>query len=315
MGTWHSKCTSLSRLDGKTVVITGCNTGIGKITAKDLFQRGARVIMACRNMDKAKEAKEDITKETRDLQNLGEIDVVELDLTSFASIRQCANQINNQENQVNILINNAGVMMCPMSRTKDGLEMQIGTNHFGHFLFTMLLLPKIIASVPARIINVSSLAHKNGKMDFSDLNWEKRSYSSIAAYGQSKLANVLFTRELTKRLKDANIEGVHTYSLHPGVVKTELGRHMDDTLFKGAQTLFRFFWGWAAKSPTQGAQTTIHCAVSDEAGRETGLYYAECKLAAISSDAKKDADAERLWNESWKMVNLDDSYNPFRPAH
>ena len=200
--------------------------------------------------------------------------------------------------------------MCPKSKTKDGFEMQIGTNHFGHFLFTLLLLPKIIKSSPSRIINVSSAAHTNILLDFNDLNFETREYSAMKAYKQSKLANVLFTKELARRLKDADVANVTVYSLHPGVITTDLGRHLDDTYFKGARLLlgtFRFLM----KSCEQGAQTTIHCSIDDQAGKETGLYYAECQPKEPSNEAKDMDVAKKLWETSLKLVGLDENYNPF----
>ncbi|CAH1992423.1 unnamed protein product [Acanthoscelides obtectus] len=154
------KCTSPNRLDKKTAIVTGSNTGIGKHTAKDFFERGARVIMACRNPQLAEKAAEDIKELCKGKSNLGELVAVKLDLSSLKSVRECAKQILAKEKRIDLLINNAGVMMCPYSKTEDGFEMQMGTNHLGHFLFTMLLLPTICNSIPARIVNVSSLAHE-----------------------------------------------------------------------------------------------------------------------------------------------------------
>ncbi|XP_017769776.1 PREDICTED: retinol dehydrogenase 13-like [Nicrophorus vespilloides] len=311
MGLFNAKCASTARLDGKTAVITGCNTGIGKITARDLYQRGAKVIMACRNLEKAKEAMEEIKQECKGQENLGNLSVIPLDLSSLKSVRDIALQLNEEEKKIDLLINNAGVMMCPLERTADGFEMQIGTNHFGHFLLTMLLLPKIIKSAPARIVNVSSLAHMNGKLDLDDINWEKRSYSAIGAYGQSKLCNILFTRQLALKLKESGITGVTVYSLHPGVINTELTRHLDSTYFQGLTRMFKAVGGWFMKTPEQGAQTTIHCAVSEEAGKETGLYYAECKPTSSTSAAENMEDAKKLWIESLKIVNLPENFDPF----
>lgn len=303
-------CSSTARLVGKTAVITGCNTGIGKETAKDLYRRGARVILACRNITKAQEATEDIKSQCKDLNaDVGELAVAELDLCSLTSVRKCAQKLLQEERHIEILINNAGVMMCPMERTDDGFEMQIGTNHFGHFLLTCLLLPRLIESKPSRVVVVSSLAHKQGAMDFDDLNFEKRSYGSIKAYGQSKLANILFVKELDRKLKAAGIEDVTVYSLHPGVIQTELGRHLNTTVFPGARQLFRFFGAPFVKTPVQGAQTTIHCAVSDEAAKESGLYYAECVPTACSSQASNEEDAQKLWAASLKLVHVEDPFD------
>lgn len=303
-------CTSTARLVGKTAVITGCNTGIGKETAKDLYRRGARVILACRNVSKAQEATEDIKSQCKDLnKDVGELAVTELDLCSLKSVRKCAEKLLKEEGHIELLINNAGIMMCPMERTEDGFEMQIGTNHFGHFLLTCLLLPRLIESKPSRIVVVSSLAHKQGSMDFDDLNFEKRSYGAIKAYGQSKLANILFAKELDRKLKAANIEGVTTYCLHPGVIQTELGRHLNSTVFPGARQLFRFFGAPFVKTPVQGAQTSIHCAVSEEAAKESGLYYAECSSTACTEAASNEEDAKTLWAASLKLCDAEDPFN------
>ncbi|KAL1493224.1 hypothetical protein ABEB36_011317 [Hypothenemus hampei] len=310
MGFFSSVCTSVARLDGKTAVITGCNTGIGKETAKDFFERGARVIMACRNIEKTTEAANEIKSSCISKENVGELVVEELDLTSLQSVRKCAETILNKESKINLLVNNAGVMMCPQQLTTDGFEMHFGTNHLGHFLFTLLLLPKIIQSAPARIVNVSALLHQRGSMNFEDLNYKKRSYNSLEAYCQSKLANVLFSRELAQRLKENNISDVTVYSLHPGVINTDLGRHIKTTY----RVLFTTLWGlfkWALKTPKQGAQTTIYCSVDEKCANESGLYYQECAPIKPSKAARNEEDSQRLWNESLKLVGLPDNYNAF----
>ncbi|XP_025837099.1 retinol dehydrogenase 13 isoform X3 [Agrilus planipennis] len=309
MRLFSGKCTSSARLDGKTAIVTGSNTGIGKETVKDFFLRGARVLMLCRNTEKAQEAAEDIKKQCTGKTGLGEIVVEELDLSSLKSIKTCAEKVKNNEDRINILVNNAGVMMCPLTRTEDGFEMQFGTNHLGHFYLTLLLLPKIIKSAPARIVNVSSLAHNRGQMNFDDLNWEKRNYSAVGAYGQSKLANILFTKELARRLQEKNLHGVTAYSLHPGVIRTDLGRHLDQTVCFGSS--FLFSKSIFLKSPLQGAQTSIYCSVDESLDKETGLYYSDCKKTSPSSRARNIDDAKKLWEESSKLVGLEhmDQFN------
>ncbi|XP_025837098.1 retinol dehydrogenase 13 isoform X2 [Agrilus planipennis] len=310
MRLFSGKCTSSARLDGKTAIVTGSNTGIGKETVKDFFLRGARVLMLCRNTEKAQEAAEDIKKQCTGKTGLGEIVVEELDLSSLKSIKTCAEKVKNNEDRINILVNNAGVMMCPLTRTEDGFEMQFGTNHLGHFYLTLLLLPKIIKSAPARIVNVSSLAHNRGQMNFDDLNWEKRNYSAVGAYGQSKLANILFTKELARRLQERHISGVSVYSLHPGVIKTELGRHMNETYFLGVRQFLRLF-SIFMKSPEQGAQTSIYCSVDERIKGQTGLYYKDCDVAEPAPHAKDESKAKTLWEMSLKLVGLE-NYNPFQ---
>ena len=288
------KCKSKRGLDGKTVVITGGNSGIGKETAVDLARRGARVIIGCRNLQKGEEA----LKEIKERSGNSNVFLEELDLASLKSVRTFADKILSLESRVDVLINNAGVLMCPYQKTKDGFEMQFGTNHLGHFLLTMLLLDRLKRSQPSRIINVSSYGHRMGsdKINFADINFEK-SYDSWAAYYNSKLANVLFTRELSKRL-----EGTHVTvnALHPGAVSTELQRHM----------FFSSFWFYPIrwymfKTAEQGAQTSIHCAVSEEMDGVSGKYLCDCRIVEPSKGAQDDDAAKKLWDLSIKMVGLE----------
>uniref|UniRef100_G1SDM2 Retinol dehydrogenase 11 n=1 Tax=Oryctolagus cuniculus TaxID=9986 RepID=G1SDM2_RABIT len=189
-------CTSTVQLPGKVVVVTGANTGIGKETAKELAQRGARVYIACRDVQKGELVAREIQSSTGNQQVL----VRKLDLADTKSIRAFAEDFSAEEKHLHILINNAGVMMCPYSKTADGFEMHMGVNHLGHFLLTHLLLAKLKESAPSRVINVSSLAHHLGRIYFHNLQGEKF-YNAGLAYCHSKLANILFTRELARRLK------------------------------------------------------------------------------------------------------------------
>ena len=288
------KCNSKRGLDGKTVVITGGNTGIGKETAVDLARRGARVIIGCRNLLKGKEA----LNEIKERSGNSNVFLEELDLASLKSVRTFADKILNRESRLDVLINNAGVMMCPYQKTEDGFEMQFGTNHLGHFLLTMLLLDRLKRSQPSRIINVSSSAHRMGsdKINFADINFEK-SYDRWAAYYNSKLANVLFTRELSKRL-----EGTHVTvnALHPGVVTTELQRHM----FLSSSLFYPIRW-YMFKTAEQGAQTSIYCAVSEEMEGVSGKYLRDCAIVKESKGAQDDEAAKKLWDLSMNMVGLE----------
>ncbi|XP_047102046.1 retinol dehydrogenase 13-like [Schistocerca piceifrons] len=301
-GLFSSRCRSKARLDGKTAIITGANTGIGKETAMDLARRGATVVLACRDEQKAEAAATELRKRLQSYQGAGEVRVQRLDLSSLTSVRDCARRLLEQHPNIHLLINNAGVMACPRSLTEDGFEMQLGVNHLGHFLFTCLLLPRLRASAPARIVVVSSLAHRNGSINFDDLMWEK-SYSAVGAYGRSKLANILFAKELAKRLEGS---GVTTYSLHPGVIATELGRHLDDSFFPGLSWIFGKLGRLYLKSPKQGAQTTIYCAVEESISNESGLYYSGCKKATPTRRARNAESARRLWEESLRLVKLND---------
>lgn len=282
---------SAERLDGKTAIITGANTGIGKETAIDLAKRGARIIMACRDPERGQAAVKEVIEKSEN-QN---VVYMKLDLADSKSIREFAEAVNKDEPKLNLLINNAGVMVCPYGKTADGFEMQIGVNHMGHFLLTYLLLDLIKKSAPARIINVSSLAHRWGSINLDDINSEK-GYDKQAAYSQSKLANVLFTRSLAKRLEGT---GVTTYSLHPGVVQTDLWRHLN-----GPQQVLMKIASPFTKNSSQGAQTSIYCAVEPSLENESGGYYSDCAPANCSAAGKDDVLAQKLWELSCKMLSL-----------
>ncbi|XP_059155007.1 retinol dehydrogenase 12-like [Physella acuta] len=278
------------RIEGKTVIITGCNTGIGKETARELARRGGRIIMACRDLEKAKMAREEIVTDTGNPNVI----VMKLDLSSFESIKEFAQAINETEPRIDILINNAGVMMCPKMLTKDGLEMQIGVNHFGHFYLTNLLLDKLKASTPSRIIIVSSLAHIFGKIDFDDINSTKR-YKPSDAYAQSKLANILHMRQLVKVLEGT---GVTVYSLHPGSVDTELQRHFTILQYSIIKVLFYPVKFMFFKTPIEGAQTTLYAALDPALETVTGKYFSDCKEKLPAPRALVEEDAQKLWNLS-----------------
>ena len=289
-------CDSQAKLQDKTVIITGGNTGIGKETAIDLAKRGARIILACRNQSKGTEALKEI------IQASGSNNVVlrSLDLASFKSIRDFATDINKNEDRLDILINNAGVMFCPYMETQDGYEMQFGTNHLGHFLLTNLLLNKLKACSPSRIVTVSSEGHIYGKVNFDDLLGKKQ-YSAYQAYFQSKLANVLFTRELGKRLQGT---GVTTYSLHPGAVNTELSRHLSLSKVSILSALVAPIFWMFLKTPRNGAQTTIYCAVDPSLNNVTGQYFADCRPKNCAKQGCDDGVAKKLWEVSEELTGL-----------
>ncbi|XP_034998956.2 retinol dehydrogenase 12, like isoform X1 [Hippoglossus stenolepis] len=279
------------RLDDKTVVITGANTGIGKETAMDLAKRGAKVIIACRDMEKAEAAVKDVIEKSDNKNVL----CMKLDLADTKSIREFAEAINKEEPKLNILINNAGVMVCPYGQTADGFEMQIGVNHMGHFLLTHLLLDLMKRSVPARIVTVSSMAHSWGAINLDDINSEK-GYNKANAYSQSKLANILFTHTLAKKLEGT---GVTTYSLHPGVVQTDLWRHLS-----GPQQFVMKMVSPFTKDSVQGAQTTIYCAVEPSLEKESGGYYSDSAPANCSAAGKDDDVAQKLWDLSCRLLSI-----------
>ena len=285
-------CTSKVRLDGKIVIVTGANTGIGIQTVIDLARRGATVIMACRNLDKSTPALEKAKKES----GSNDIVLMKLDLSSLKSVREFAEEFLSKYSRLNILINNAGIMGCPYGKTEDGFEMHIGTNHFGHFVLTNLLLKALVKGAPARVVTVSSDGHRfKGEIHFDDINNEKRPYSKIAGYGQSKMANILFSRELHVRGKDY---GITTYSLQPGVVNTELSRHSYRALL--ISLTFGKLYGL---TPVQGAQTTIYCAVEEGLEKYSGGYFRNCGVVSASAYACNDGHAKKLWELSEQMTN------------
>ena len=291
-----ARCGPGPGLKGKMALVTGANTGIGRETALELSKRGAGLVLLCRDLGRGEEAAQEIRRETG-----GEVRVQGLDLASLRSVRECAEQLCGSLDKVDILVNNAGIMACPEMRTEDGFEMQLGTNHLGHFLLTSLLLPLLEAAAPgARVVNVSSRAHERGSMQWQDLNWQQTTYSPLAAYSQAKLANVLFSLELSNRLADS---GVNVYSLHPGVIDTDLFRHSGQALgpvASGLVTLARPFLRTAAS----GAQTSVYCAVSEEVAAQSGRYYSDCRERRPTAAGRSREDARRLWLLSERMTGL-----------
>ncbi|KAJ0181340.1 hypothetical protein K1T71_003425 [Dendrolimus kikuchii] len=305
-------CKSNRALHGCTVVVTGCNTGIGKETAKDLYARGARVIMACRDVNKAVVAKADIEKDKETVNGTGEIVIEKLDLCSFKSVKDFALKLLSREEKINILINNAGVMMCPENKTEDGFETHIGSNHFSHALLTLLLLPRMIISAPSRILFVSSYLHERFELDLEDINFDKTPYDPYKAYCRSKAANILFAKALANKLKEHDVTNVTTYSLHPGVIRTDIGRHFDKTVWYGASWAFNNLLGLFLKSPQCGAQTTIYCAVDEDCADESGLYYCDCAVKNPSKQCQSDDEAGKLWEITLKSIKINTkTYNPF----
>uniref|UniRef100_A0A8C4TI84 NADP-retinol dehydrogenase n=1 Tax=Erpetoichthys calabaricus TaxID=27687 RepID=A0A8C4TI84_ERPCA len=302
-------CPSKAKITGKTVVITGANAGIGKETAWELARRGGRIIMGCRDMEKCEAAAKEIRRDTLNHN----VCARHLDLASMKSISNFAKKINEEEERVDILINNAGVMRCPHWTTEDGFEMQFGVNHLGHFLLTNLLLEKINSSAPSRIINIASLVHIAGQIDLEDLNWERKKYDTKAAYCQSKLANVMFTKELARRLQGT---GVTVNCVHPGVVATELGRHTGMHKSAFSSTILGPMFYMLVKTPTQGAQPSVFLSVAEELKDISGKYFDTFTLKSPAAQAE-DADvAKRLWQMSAELVGLSEpTPNPTGATH
>ncbi|KAK5873406.1 hypothetical protein PBY51_018449 [Eleginops maclovinus] len=291
-------CRCSTRLDGKTVLITGANTGIGKETSRELAARGARVVMACRDLTRAESAAEEIRQETGN----GNVVIRHLDLSSLYSVRQFTKEFLQTEDRLDVLINNAGVMMCPLWLTEDGFETQLAVNHLGHFLLTNQLLPMLKSSAPSRVVIVSSIAHKGGQVDLDDLSFSSRAYSPLQSYRQSKLCNVLFSRELSSRTRGS---GVSSFCLHPGVIRTELGRHVEGW-FPLLGSLLSLPSLLLMKTPRQGAQTTLYCALTPGLEERTGCYFSDCSEKQAAPEGRDDAMARRLWEESARLVGLKD---------
>ena len=283
-------CTSRAKLERKTVLVTGANTGIGKETALDLAKRGARVIMVCRNLHKAEAALKEI------VQKSGNKNIVakRLDLASLKSVREFAEDVSKNEARLDVLINNAGILTNnnTVSRTEDGFETHMRVNHLGHFLLTNLLLDLLKKSAPSRIVVVSSATHNSWGFTTTGLNFENMNgeiaYIPFEAYGQSKLANILFTRELARRLEGT---GVTANSLHPGSIKTDIGRDFPILW----SIIFHYIFPHFAKTSFEGAQTTIHLAVSEELDGVTGLYFVDCKEKRPGGTALDEQAAKKLW--------------------
>jgi len=294
------------RLDGKVCVVTGANVGIGKETAKDFVRRGARVIIACRDLEKAEQAKLEIIQDTGITNR---VEVMHLDLSSFKAVRKFASELCAKEGKIDILVNNAGIAFHPKTMTADGEEQVMQVNHLSSFLLTNLLTDLLKAAGNARVINLSSLAHTWAKegIQFDDLKWENTKFDSWQAYGQSKLANILFTREFARRNAKS---GITVYSVHPGAVSTELGRHYQSKIpsfLLPVTDKAKLF----LKTPVGGAQTTIYCAVEPSLATETGKYYADCARIGTSVPALDDKQAKKLWDVSKDIVG---DITPIKPS-
>lgn len=270
-------------LDGRVALVTGANTGIGRVTARELAQQGAHVFAACRSAVRA----QPLLDEIRAIPDAGTVDFLPLELGDFESVRQCAKRFLARGLPLHLLINNAG-LAAARGLTKDGFELAFGVNHLGHFLLTQLLLDRIKASAPARIVTVASNAHYRAPgIDWQAVRERTRTATGLKEYGVSKLANVLFSAELSRRLNGA---GITTYSLHPGVVASDVWRSVPWPL----RSLVKL----ALISPEKGAVTTLHCATSPTVAAETGLYYDECRPRFPSRVAQDTNLAAELWKRS-----------------
>ena len=294
-------------LTGKIIIVTGGNSGLGYESVKAFASKGAEVVLACRSAEKGEEARTEILKAFPE----GKIQVMQLDLGELESVRNFAASFKNSHKKLDVLLNNAGIMMTPYFTTKDGFEGQFGTNHLGHFALTGLLMDTVLQTEGARIVNISSGAHKNGKMDFSNLQYENgRDYSPMKAYGRSKLSNLLFTYELQRKLEAANKDTM-AVAAHPGVAMTNLARHLESKfLFKILMPFFKRM----AQDSAMGALPQIRASVDPEVkggeyyGPDGRKEYKGFPVLVTSNEASHNLqDATNLWEESVKLtgVNID----------
>lgn len=284
--------------EGKTVIITGASSGLGKEATKVLAQKQAKVIMAVRNTEKAKKVVEQIVKEVPNAI----IEIRSLDLGSLDSIKAFAKEIDNEIEHLDILINNAGVMMCPFSETKDGFEIQMGTNHLGHFALTGLLMPLLKKTNNSRIVATSSIAHKTGNINFEDINWSSRKYNTNKAYSDSKLANLYFMYELVNRLSSDENAPMVTCA-HPGWTKTDLDRHSGIASFLG---------NIVAQKVDMGTLPSLRAATDEEA--LSGNYFGPKgmfemrgfpELVKSNEMANNKENAKKLWDLSVQLTGID----------
>jgi len=279
-------------LSGKVAIVTGSNTGIGFETAKQLAAFNAHVILACRNKSLGVEAEQLIKKEIPSAK----AEFMELDLGSKDSIEKFTREFLSKNIPLHFLVNNAGLIMGKRTITSDGFETTFGVNHLGHFHLTSLLTDVLKKSAPSRIVNVSSKAAENGKIAFDDLQLEKN-YSFVSAYSQSKLANVLFSMELAKRLQGT---GVSAFSLHPEVIHTEFLRGVPYLSSLHQSTVWKTLI--PMKTPLQGAQTTLYCTLQEGLEAQSGRYFSDCAVQPWPNPLCTPEKAAELWTVSEKLL-------------
>lgn len=280
-------------MQGKTVLITGGNAGIGLAAAIDLARQGAEVVIVSRNAQKGEEALQEIAAAASGAAPA----MLQADLGSFAQVRQLAQTFLERYPRLDVLINNAGAFFSAYDETEDGIERQFAINHLAPFLLTNLLMECLKASTPARIVNVASRAHYRGWMNFDDIGFKQSYDGFIKAYSQSKLANVLFTKELARKLEGT---GITVNCLHPGVVGTSIAQKESKGIYRLGWALMRPFMMSAA----DGAKTTIYLASSPQVEGVTGEYFDKCKAKPAAKAALNQANARRLWEVSEQLTGM-----------
>ena len=279
-------------LNGKVCLITGATSGIGKASAMQLASMGAEIVFVARNKEKAEKLKEALKASTgKDATS------IIADLSSQEEVKRAAGEFLSLNKPLHVLLNNAGIVNTTRKETVDGFEEVFAVNHLAYYAFTVMLMNKLIENGPSRIVNVASSAHTFIKeLDFEDLQ-SKNDYKTMQAYGKSKLANILFTRELAERLEG---KGVTVNCLHPGVVDTEI--ISNNSLFlKLLITLAKPFF----RKPDKGAETSVYLCSSPEVEKESGGYYSDCKIEKISAAARSKENASKLWQVSSQLTGID----------
>jgi NAD(P)-dependent dehydrogenase (short-subunit alcohol dehydrogenase family) len=291
-------------LAGKLAVVTGASSGLGTQTCRALAAAGAAVLMLARDSDKLAAVALDLQQDNP----AAILHTATMDLADLDSVRATAAAILAEHTQIHLLINNAGVMACPLARTAQGYEIQFGTNHLGHFLFTCLLVPALVAGAPGRVVTLSSAGHKIADVNLDDSAYIVREYDKWQAYGESKTANALFAVGLDARLAD---KGVRSFAVHPGAIMTGLGRHMDEADYQVLMSRQPVGEKLVFKSVEQGAATSVWAATSPELAARGGVYLEDCQIAVpatpdssagVESYALDAAAAERLWAVSEVLV-------------
>lgn len=291
---------------GRIYLITGANSGIGFEAARALAEKGATLVLGCRNRSKADDAVALIAERGP----TGTTEVLEMDLADLDSVESAANEFRSRHDRLDVLVNNAGLMATPRQETAQGFEMQIGVNHLGHFALTGHLLPLLLDSGPSRVVSISSQGHRMGRLDLDDLNSE-RGYSPWPAYFQSKLANLLFTRELQRRLSESGEEAI-AVAAHPGVTSTNLGHERSGGVLSVVMAFGRpVFDQLFAQSAAMGALPTLRAATDNAVA--AGDYFGPAGLSEMrghpvavgsSGRARNDADARRLWEMSSELTGV-----------
>jgi len=281
----------LGRMSGKVCLVTGATAGIGEVTARELAKQGATVVVAGRSLERC----ENTTRRIREQTSNPNVDFLAADLSSQRQIRRLAEDFRGRYQRLDVLVNNAGAFYMKRQESSDGIEMTFALDHLNYYLLTLLLLDLLEDSAPARIVNVSSGAHQGGQIRFDDLNG-KQKFSGWGAYSQAKLANVLFTYELDRRLKG---KGITANALHPGFVATQFAKN-NGAIYRASMSVVHLF----ARTPEQGASTSIYLASSPEVEGVTGKYFVDQKPARSSPASYDLATAEKLWQVSAEMVGL-----------